>query len=79
MLHEEESSKCITTSCSNLDEILGGGIHCKEVTEIGQSAIQTSYPLNLHIEYFPPHYSVTIIIVLTLSGGVPGIGKTQLG
>ncbi|XP_047982723.1 DNA repair protein RAD51 homolog 3 [Salvia hispanica] len=46
MLHEEESSKCITTSCSNLDEILGGGIHCKEVTEIG---------------------------------GVPGIGKTQLG
>ncbi|KAL1543414.1 DNA repair protein rad51c [Salvia divinorum] len=46
MLHEEEYSKCITTSCSNLDEILGGGIHCKEVTEIG---------------------------------GVPGIGKTQLG
>ncbi|XP_042038672.1 DNA repair protein RAD51 homolog 3-like isoform X1 [Salvia splendens] len=46
MLHEEESSKCITTSCSNLDEILSGGIHCKEVTEIG---------------------------------GVPGIGKTQLG
>ncbi|XP_057807382.1 DNA repair protein RAD51 homolog 3 [Salvia miltiorrhiza] len=46
MLHEEESSICITTSCSNLDGILGGGIHCKEVTEIG---------------------------------GMPGIGKTQLG
>ncbi|KAL6494081.1 DNA repair protein rad51c [Orobanche gracilis] len=46
ILHEEESSICITTSCSNLDEILGGGIRCKEVTEIG---------------------------------GVPGIGKTQLG
>ncbi|KAL8495625.1 hypothetical protein ACS0TY_019662 [Phlomoides rotata] len=46
MLHEEESSLCITTSCSELDEILGGGIHCKEVSEIG---------------------------------GVPGIGKTQLG
>ncbi|KAL7158523.1 hypothetical protein ABFS83_02G149400 [Erythranthe nasuta] len=46
MLHEEESSICITTSCSDLDEILGGGIRCKEVTEIG---------------------------------GVPGIGKTQLG
>lgn len=46
MLHEEESCKRITTSCSDLDEILGGGINCKEVTEIG---------------------------------GVPGIGKTQLG
>ncbi|KAK6162526.1 hypothetical protein DH2020_002367 [Rehmannia glutinosa] len=46
ILHEEESSICITTSCSDLDEILGGGIRCKEVTEIG---------------------------------GVPGIGKTQLG
>ncbi|KAG8391649.1 hypothetical protein BUALT_Bualt01G0209300 [Buddleja alternifolia] len=46
MLHEEESSICITTSCSDLDEILGGGIRSKEVTEIG---------------------------------GVPGIGKTQIG
>lgn len=46
MLHEEELSRCITTSCSELDNILGGGISCKEVTEIG---------------------------------GVPGIGKTQLG
>lgn len=35
MLHEEESCKRITTSCSDLDEILGGGIHCREVTEIG--------------------------------------------
>ncbi|KZV46185.1 hypothetical protein F511_15195 [Dorcoceras hygrometricum] len=46
MLNEEESSIRITTSCSNLDDILGGGISCKEVTEIG---------------------------------GVPGIGKTQIG
>ncbi|XP_073146913.1 DNA repair protein RAD51 homolog 3 [Henckelia pumila] len=46
MLNEEESSMHITTSCSNLDDILGGGISCKEVTEIG---------------------------------GVPGVGKTQLG
>lgn len=35
MLHEEEASKRITTSCSDLDDILGGGISCKEVTEIG--------------------------------------------
>ncbi|KAL5859906.1 hypothetical protein ACOSQ3_001202 [Xanthoceras sorbifolium] len=46
MLHEEESLMRITTSCADLDNILGGGINCKEVTEIG---------------------------------GVPGIGKTQLG
>ncbi|CAB4269729.1 unnamed protein product [Prunus armeniaca] len=46
MLHEEQSFPRITTSCADLDNILGGGINCKEVTEIG---------------------------------GVPGIGKTQLG
>ncbi|XP_059651566.1 DNA repair protein RAD51 homolog 3 [Cornus florida] len=46
MLHEEELSTRITTSSADLDNILGGGINCKEVTEIG---------------------------------GVPGIGKTQLG
>ncbi|KAJ4844938.1 DNA repair protein rad51c [Turnera subulata] len=46
MLHEEESMRRITTSCAELDNILGGGISCREVTEIG---------------------------------GVPGIGKTQLG
>ncbi|XP_050236649.1 DNA repair protein RAD51 homolog 3 [Mercurialis annua] len=46
MLHEESSLTRITTSCADLDNILGGGISCKEVTEIG---------------------------------GVPGIGKTQLG
>ncbi|XP_062156428.1 DNA repair protein RAD51 homolog 3 isoform X2 [Alnus glutinosa] len=46
MLHEEEMFPRITTSCMDLDNILGGGINCKEVTEIG---------------------------------GVPGIGKTQLG
>ncbi|CAN0889839.1 DNA repair protein RAD51 homolog 3 [Linum grandiflorum] len=46
ILHEEESMTRITTSCADLDNILGGGISCKEVTEIG---------------------------------GLPGIGKTQLG
>ncbi|ESQ39231.1 hypothetical protein EUTSA_v10001556mg [Eutrema salsugineum] len=46
MLHEEESLPRITTSCSDLDSILGGGISCRDVTEIG---------------------------------GVPGIGKTQIG
>ncbi|KAI3800455.1 hypothetical protein L1987_28546 [Smallanthus sonchifolius] len=46
MLQEEETLVHITTSCADLDNILGGGISCKEVTEIG---------------------------------GVPGIGKTQLG
>uniref|UniRef100_A0A803NVC9 DNA repair protein RAD51 homolog 3 n=1 Tax=Cannabis sativa TaxID=3483 RepID=A0A803NVC9_CANSA len=46
MFREEQSSLRITTSCADFDNILGGGINCKEVTEIG---------------------------------GVPGIGKTQLG
>ncbi|KAL6981780.1 DNA repair protein rad51c [Sarracenia purpurea var. burkii] len=46
MLHEEDLFRRITTSCADLDNILGGGVTCKEVTEIG---------------------------------GVPGIGKTQLG
>ncbi|CAJ2655606.1 unnamed protein product [Trifolium pratense] len=46
MLNEERFSSSITTSCADLDNILGGGINCKEVTEIG---------------------------------GVPGIGKTQIG
>ncbi|WOL06313.1 DNA repair protein RAD51 [Canna indica] len=46
MLSEEQMQRHITTGCEELDAILGGGIHCKEVTEIG---------------------------------GVPGIGKTQLG
>ncbi|CAL5211093.1 unnamed protein product [Lathyrus oleraceus] len=46
MLNEERYSSLVTTSCVDLDNILGGGISCKEVTEIG---------------------------------GVPGIGKTQIG
>ncbi|WVZ69970.1 hypothetical protein U9M48_018681 [Paspalum notatum var. saurae] len=46
MLSEEQSQKHITTGSGDLNGILGGGIHCKEVTEIG---------------------------------GVPGVGKTQLG
>lgn len=35
MLQEESSLTRITTSCADLDNILGGGITCKEVTEIG--------------------------------------------
>lgn len=46
MLHEEQTLRHITTSCEALDAILGGGINCQEVTEVG---------------------------------GVPGIGKTQMG
>ncbi|GLJ25972.1 hypothetical protein SUGI_0498070 [Cryptomeria japonica] len=46
LLCEEKTVKHIITSCADLDLILGGGINCKEVTEVG---------------------------------GVPGIGKTQLG
>ncbi|CAL9218927.1 unnamed protein product [Arabidopsis halleri] len=33
MLHEEESLPRITTSCSDLDSILGGGISCRDVSE----------------------------------------------
>jgi hypothetical protein len=36
MLNEERFSSLITTSCLDLDNILGGGINCKEVTEIGE-------------------------------------------
>ncbi|KVH89183.1 DNA recombination and repair protein Rad51, C-terminal [Cynara cardunculus var. scolymus] len=35
MLQEEKTLVRITTSCADLDDILGGGISCKEVTEIG--------------------------------------------
>ncbi|KAL7592014.1 hypothetical protein Lser_V15G31776 [Lactuca serriola] len=55
MLQEEETLVRITTSSSDFDNILGGGISCKEVTEI---------------DVFCP---------FPLLGGVPGIGKTQLG
>ncbi|KAK3164608.1 hypothetical protein QOZ80_1AG0021800 [Eleusine coracana subsp. coracana] len=46
MLSDEQSQKHIPTGSTGINNILGGGIHCKEVTEIG---------------------------------GVPGVGKTQLG
>ncbi|XP_038879235.1 DNA repair protein RAD51 homolog 3 isoform X2 [Benincasa hispida] len=46
MLHKEQFISRITTSCADLDNLLGGGVNSSEVTEIG---------------------------------GVPGIGKTQLG
>ncbi|PKA57992.1 DNA repair protein RAD51 like 3 [Apostasia shenzhenica] len=46
MLSDEQILRHISTGSEDFDSILGGGIHCKEVTEVG---------------------------------GVPGIGKTQLG
>ncbi|THF98854.1 hypothetical protein TEA_008100 [Camellia sinensis var. sinensis] len=61
MFHEEDLSRCITTSCADLDNILGGGINCKEVTEIDLSSASEES------------------VFLILTGGVPGIGKTQLG
>lgn len=36
MLSDEQSQKHITTGSGDLNDILGGGIHCKEVTEIGE-------------------------------------------
>ena len=35
MLSDEQSQIHITTGSGDLNGILGGGIHCKEVTEIG--------------------------------------------
>ncbi|KAK4795109.1 hypothetical protein SAY86_013103 [Trapa natans] len=42
VLHEEESATRITTSSVDLDHILGGGISCCEVTEIGKITALTS-------------------------------------
>lgn len=36
MLHGDSCTR-ITTSSADVDDILGGGISCKEVTEIGMS------------------------------------------
>lgn len=35
MLHKEQLVPRITTSCADLDNLLGGGINSSEVTEIG--------------------------------------------
>lgn len=37
MLSEEQALRHISTGSGDLDSIFGGGIHCKEVTEIGDS------------------------------------------
>lgn len=50
MLHEEEMFPRITTSCVDLDNILGGGINCKEVTEIGSFS---SSLIGIHAMLFP--------------------------
>lgn len=36
MLRQEETEIHITTSCEDLDAILGGGVKRKEITEVGQ-------------------------------------------
>lgn len=36
MLSEEQMQRHISTGCNDFDTILGGGIHCKEVTEVGK-------------------------------------------
>lgn len=71
MLHEEEALPRITTSCSDLDKILGGGISCRDVTEIGKP----------HLLYRDWQQQVIVLIFCLLfsAGGVPGIGKTQIG
>lgn len=39
LLREEKTMKRIVTFCEDLDVILGGGICCKEVTEVGKYCI----------------------------------------
>ena len=61
MLNEEEALPRITTSCSDLDKILVGGISCKDVTEIGnphllyrdrqQQVIVLIFVYSLQVEY----------------------------
>ncbi|MBA0584086.1 hypothetical protein Gorai_014917 [Gossypium raimondii] len=77
MLHDEESLMHITTSSADLDNILGGGIHCKEVTEIGWSSL--SLIVNSVLKYKLTTAFSSESIIFMLIGGVPGIGKTQLG
>lgn len=80
MLNEEEEPFTrITTSSSDLDNILGGGISCREVTEIGET------------NGLPTLCSCVVMLATCLGGnvdqntsfnllgGVPGIGKTQMG
>lgn len=67
----------ITTSSADLDNILGGGIHCKEVTEIGWSSL--SLIVNSVLKYKLTTAFGSESIIFMLIGGVPGIGKTQLG
>lgn len=35
MLSDEQNLKHISTGCEDLNDILGGGIRCGEVTEVG--------------------------------------------
>jgi len=45
MLSEEQTLKHISTGCEDWDTILGGGIHCKEVTEVGTSLLKWNFPV----------------------------------
>ncbi|EMS67851.1 hypothetical protein TRIUR3_34347 [Triticum urartu] len=64
MLSEEQSQKHITTGSGDLNGILGGGIHCKEVTEIdteGSFMVERVYQIaegciSDIMEYFPCHH-----------------------
>lgn len=71
MLNEEEALPRITTSCSDLDKILGGGISCRDVTEIGKPPISFTEIGKQQV--------IVLIFCLFSAGGVPGIGKTQIG
>ncbi|KAA3469402.1 DNA repair RAD51-like protein [Gossypium australe] len=71
MLHDEESLMHITTSSADLDNILGGGIHCKEVTEIGWSSL--SVIVNSVLKYKLTTAFGSESIIFMLIGGVPGI------
>ncbi|CAN8318560.1 unnamed protein product [Cochlearia groenlandica] len=75
MLHEEESLSRITTSCSDLDNILGGGISCRDVTEIGLISNLVMFVFLLSDFLDNKRFNLG----LCSAGGVPGIGKTQIG
>lgn len=50
MLSDEQTTRHITTFSGELDAILGGGIHCNEITEVGKWFLSNS--LILPIPFF---------------------------
>ncbi|CAM6121112.1 unnamed protein product [Calypogeia fissa] len=59
ILHDEKARKRIVTSCRELDDILGGGIGSKEVTEIsgapGVGKTQLGIQLSINVQ-IPPEF-----------------------